>query len=373
MTGFLLRDVRIVPLEARRGRPRWSRSTCGSPTGSSPRSGPALPADAALEESAPSGRWLVPGLWDQHVHLGQWTPRLAASRPRAAPARSVRRSRSWPSGWRRLPTCPLVGWGHRPATWAEQPTVAALDELAGLRPVVLISGDGHHAWCNSVAMRGLGLAPREGMVSEGGVVRGVPPAGAAGRHRRALARRLPARDAAGRRPRRRGPGRPRVRPGRDRLARALRGRRRPAARARRGLRRHPRRLPRRGGAHRPGAARLRPAGHDGPAEGDLRRLAEHAYGVVLLPLPRRQHRRGQHQHGWAAGGDGGRQPAPPRRRDPRDRRRRGRPGALRLRVDRRARLDRARPADPARRRREDGPARRTRQCAAGAPARRPRR
>ena len=45
--------------------------------------------------------------------------------------------------------------------------MAHLDEVAGLRPVVLISGDGHHAWLNTVAMRGLRLPERPGVVSEG--------------------------------------------------------------------------------------------------------------------------------------------------------------------------------------------------------------
>ena len=33
--------------------------------------------------------------------------------------------------------------------------------------MVLISGDGHHAWLNTVAMRGLRLPERDGVVSEG--------------------------------------------------------------------------------------------------------------------------------------------------------------------------------------------------------------
>ena len=165
MTGFLLRDVRIVPLE-------HDRSTPLEPVdvrvadGLVAEVGPALPADAALEEVRAEGRWLVPGLWDQHVHLGQWS--LASQRLDLAGTRSLGAALALVADrLAQAPDVPLVGWGHRPATWDEQPTVAALDELAGLRPVVLISGDGHHAWCNSVAMRGLGLAPREGMVSEG--------------------------------------------------------------------------------------------------------------------------------------------------------------------------------------------------------------
>ena len=60
-----------------------------------------------------------------------------------------------------------MGWGQRSAGWDEQPTTTHLDRLAGLRPVVLISGDGHHAWLNSVAMEGLRIPHRDGVVSEG--------------------------------------------------------------------------------------------------------------------------------------------------------------------------------------------------------------
>ena len=163
MTGFVLRSVRLVPLEPGR--------SGGDPVDVLVRDGrvaevaPSVQAPPGTEEVEGEGRWLVPGLWDQHVHLGQWT--LASHRLDLARTRSVADVLALVG--RRLdayPDVPVVGWGHRPAGWAEQPTVAQLDELAGLRPVVLISGDGHHAWMNSVAMRGLGIAEREGMVSE---------------------------------------------------------------------------------------------------------------------------------------------------------------------------------------------------------------
>ena len=35
--------------------------------------GDALAGRARVEEHDADGRWLMPGLWDQHVHLGQWT------------------------------------------------------------------------------------------------------------------------------------------------------------------------------------------------------------------------------------------------------------------------------------------------------------
>jgi predicted amidohydrolase YtcJ len=164
MSGFLLRDARLVPIEE-------STESAVEPVDVLVRAGrvvevgPTLERAPGVEEHDAAGRWLVPGLWDQHVHLGQWT--LAAQRLdlRGTPSKQAALALL---GERldQLPDVPVVGWGHRPASWPEQPTVAELDRLTGLRPVVLISGDGHHAWLNSVAMRGLGLPEREGMVSE---------------------------------------------------------------------------------------------------------------------------------------------------------------------------------------------------------------
>src|SRR3546814_17154861 len=61
---------------------------------------------------------------------------------------------------------PLVAFGHRSATWEREPTVAELDEISTSVPIVLISGDAHHAWMNSVALRSLGLAERDDVVRE---------------------------------------------------------------------------------------------------------------------------------------------------------------------------------------------------------------
>lgn len=163
MTPFVLRSVRLVPLEEGRASSEPVDVLVGD--GRVREVGTSLSTPPGTEEVEGEGRWLVPGLWDQHVHLGQWT--LASHRLDLARTRSVADVLALVG--RRLddyPDVPVVGWGHRPAGWREQPTVTQLDELAGLRPVVLISGDGHHAWMNSVAMRGLGIPEREGMVSE---------------------------------------------------------------------------------------------------------------------------------------------------------------------------------------------------------------
>ncbi len=124
-----------------------------------------LDRPAGVPEYDADGRWLIPGLWDQHVHLAQWA--ATASRLDLAPARSVAeamailaaRLRDGAPGW-------VVGWGHRCVPWDPQPSVAALDAVAGPRPVALISGDGHHGWLSTAALDALGLPRRDGMVAE---------------------------------------------------------------------------------------------------------------------------------------------------------------------------------------------------------------
>ncbi len=108
---------------------------------------------------------MMPGLWDQHVHLTQWA--LNSARLDLASARSVEqavgmvaeRLAEWPD-------VPVIGWGHRPTDWPEDPVVSALDALDTDVPIVLIAGDGHHAWLNTTALLTLHLPLREGVVAE---------------------------------------------------------------------------------------------------------------------------------------------------------------------------------------------------------------
>ncbi len=157
----MLRGVRLVPLRGVAAPPGAVdvRVTDGQVS----EVGPSLSAGGP--EVRAGGRWLVPGLWDQHVHLGQWalaTLRLDLTGTRSVEEALARVATRLSEG----PDVPIVGWGHRSAGWDRQPTVRELDEVSGVRPVVLISGDGHHAWINTVALRGLRLPERDGVVSE---------------------------------------------------------------------------------------------------------------------------------------------------------------------------------------------------------------
>ncbi len=110
-------------------------------------------AGGSVERVELAGRFVVPGLWDNHVHFTQWAQtarRLDVSRASSAAeaARLVReRIAADPS------TETLVGFGFHDALWPDSPTRALLDDASGSRPVVLIAGDLHCSWLNTAAAR----------------------------------------------------------------------------------------------------------------------------------------------------------------------------------------------------------------------------
>jgi predicted amidohydrolase YtcJ len=162
MTDLLVRNARLVPLVAEEPEGPVDVLVAG---GVVAEVGPAIARPASVEEYDAAGRWVMPGLWDTHVHLGQWTlarGRLDTSRVQS-PEQAVTLVADRVS---EQPGTPVIGWGHRPGTWSREPTTADLDLAAGVTPVVLVAGDGHHAWLNSAAQGALGLPLREGMVTE---------------------------------------------------------------------------------------------------------------------------------------------------------------------------------------------------------------
>ncbi|WP_246142479.1 amidohydrolase [Nocardioides rubriscoriae] len=163
MTGLLLRETRIVPLTGDPvfGAPVDVLVTDGVVTAV----GPGLTRPDGVEEVAAGGRWLVPGLWDQHVHLGQWT--LSQQRVDTSALTSPEQARALVAGLvAERPGRPVIGFGHRPGVWTREVTVTELDEVSGVTPVVLIAGDAHHAWLNSAALAALGLGVRDEVVRE---------------------------------------------------------------------------------------------------------------------------------------------------------------------------------------------------------------
>ncbi|CCI52339.1 amidohydrolase [Nostocoides jenkinsii] len=127
---------------------------------------PRLPVEVGERTWDADGRWLLPGLWDAHVHPVMWG--LARARidlagtadPDAVCRRVADHLQSHPGAGI------VLGYGFRSAVWPRQPTVAELDAVTGARPVALASGDGHNGWLNSAALALIGAPSREGALVE---------------------------------------------------------------------------------------------------------------------------------------------------------------------------------------------------------------
>ncbi|GAA4287018.1 amidohydrolase [Georgenia daeguensis] len=133
--------------------------------------GPSLPREPGEQELDAAGRWAIPGLWDHHVHLSQWAQTF--TRLDVSAARSAAAALDLLAAY--LPTVPpgrdvpVVAYGFRHATWADRPTLTALDAVAAGRPVVMLSGDVHSGWVSTRGRELLGLplpADDDGLVRE---------------------------------------------------------------------------------------------------------------------------------------------------------------------------------------------------------------
>ncbi|MEH3089067.1 MAG: amidohydrolase family protein [Microbacterium arborescens] len=110
------------------------------------------------------GGWLLPGLWDHHVHTVQWA--LAARRvvldgvTSAAEAAAIMgRAPAGDDGRR-------IGSGFRDALWPDAPTLGMLDAATGDIPTYLINSDVHSVWLNTAALRREGMSAPDGMLRE---------------------------------------------------------------------------------------------------------------------------------------------------------------------------------------------------------------
>lgn len=107
----------------------------------------------AHEEFDLDGRWVVPGLWDHHVHFGQWT--LGLRWIDVAPARSAAEVaaivRAAIDNGRHEPGTVLMGSGFRDGLWPDVPRLDLLE--FGDVPVALISADVHTVWTNRATLR----------------------------------------------------------------------------------------------------------------------------------------------------------------------------------------------------------------------------
>ncbi|MDL5350379.1 amidohydrolase family protein [Microbacterium sp. zg-YB36] len=129
-----------------------------APARALPRTGVVLDAD---------GGWLVPGLWDHHVHTVQWA--LGSQRQPLGHATSAAHAARIMADAPVLDDGRRVGTGFRHALWPDEPTLESLDAATGGVPTYLINADVHSVWLNSAALR------REGHpVGGAGLLREAP-------------------------------------------------------------------------------------------------------------------------------------------------------------------------------------------------------
>jgi predicted amidohydrolase YtcJ len=97
-------------------------------------------------------RWLIPGLWDSHVHFSQWAQ--TARRLDVSSARSAAAAADLVAGHLAAVATgeTLIGFGFRDGLWPDAPSRELLDSASGDVPVVLVSGDLHCCWLNSPAL-----------------------------------------------------------------------------------------------------------------------------------------------------------------------------------------------------------------------------
>nr|WP_205835438.1 amidohydrolase family protein [Microbacterium sp. CFH 90308] len=119
-----------------------------APARALPRRGLVLEAD---------GHWLIPGLWDHHVHVVQWA--LVAQRVPLGTTTSAAQAAAVMGAAEPLPDGRRIGTGFRDALWPDTPSLAVLDAATGETPTYLINADVHSVWLNSAALRREGFEP----------------------------------------------------------------------------------------------------------------------------------------------------------------------------------------------------------------------
>lgn len=119
------------------------------------RRGTRSPATAGSADTLDAGgRYVTSGLWDEHVHLGQWAQqasRLDFGELTSAQQVLDRVATAAAEGAREI-----IAMRVRGSAWGDQLTRERIDAAGGGVPVVLISIDLHGAWLSSAALRQYG-------------------------------------------------------------------------------------------------------------------------------------------------------------------------------------------------------------------------
>ena len=147
-------------------------SRAGTPTPIDSRTPPSIPLSdvrvPGLEgvEIDLEGRWVLPGLWDHHVHFGQWA--MASRRLDLGGATSAAHAASLVRAHvaEHPPAAGTVylASGFRDGLWPDAPSPELL-EFGGV-PVALLSADVHALWLNRAAVAFLGLPSSDWFLRE---------------------------------------------------------------------------------------------------------------------------------------------------------------------------------------------------------------
>ncbi len=134
--------------------------------GETERVSPAGTTPSADERVDLAGATVVPGLWDEHTHLGQWARHR--TRPSVLEAASAEEAAAIAreAAHRHRGAEPLVLVGMRDALWPSPPTRAQLDAATGSTPTLLVSSDVHSSWPNTAMLARLGLEPGDALLRE---------------------------------------------------------------------------------------------------------------------------------------------------------------------------------------------------------------
>ena len=110
------------------------------------------------------GSWVVPGLWDHHVHAVQWA--LASDRTWLGDTTSAREAASVMAAVPPRRDGRRIGTGFRDALWPDAPGLPVLDSVTSDVPTYLINADVHSVWLNSAALAREGFGAPDGVLRE---------------------------------------------------------------------------------------------------------------------------------------------------------------------------------------------------------------
>lgn len=100
---------------------------------------------------------VVPGLWDEHVHIEQWAVYRSRANVLAATSAIEAAAIARIAAGAHRGNGPLILVGMRDGLWPDAPTRALLDEAVGQVPTLIVSSDLHCSWPSTAFVTAEGL------------------------------------------------------------------------------------------------------------------------------------------------------------------------------------------------------------------------